>query len=173
MVDIADLKIFAAVADCGSFSRAGDAMGMSQSAVSQRVAQLEKHYGISLFDRSDRKHIRLTPKGEVLLAHAREMLSESDRLDFIFDHYDEIIELESLKIAFDSSVVSAWASPLLSALFSIHPMLQVFTCTQIGGVEADVYWGQNSVEFSDSFRAHPLSLWLKKFFEKNQKKFAE
>ncbi|MBP5397688.1 MAG: LysR family transcriptional regulator [Bacteroidales bacterium] len=167
MVDIGNLKIFAAVADCGGFSKAGEALGVSQSAVSQSIAQLEKHYGISLFDRSDRKHIRLTPKGEVLLAHAREMLSESDRLDFIFDHYDEIIEFESLKIAFDPSVVSTWASPLLSALFSINPMLQAFTCTQIGGVEADVYLGTDSIEFSESFRDHPLALWMKKFFEKN------
>lgn len=167
MVDIASLKIFACVADCGSFSKAGDALGMSQSAVSQRIAQLENHYGITLFDRSDRKHIHLTPKGEVLLAHAREMLSGSDRLDFVFAHYDEIVSLESLKIAFDPSVVSTLSSPLLSALFSIHPLLEVFTCTQAGGVEADVYLGPGSIEFSDSFRDHPLALWLKKFLKKN------
>jgi DNA-binding transcriptional LysR family regulator len=45
------LKVFHAVADAGSFTRAGDALGLSQSAVSRQISSLEAELGVTLFHR--------------------------------------------------------------------------------------------------------------------------
>ncbi len=61
------LRIFNAAAEAGSFTHAGDALNMSQSAVSRQVSALEQELGVPLFHRHARGLI-LTEQGE-LLAH--------------------------------------------------------------------------------------------------------
>src|SRR3954447_7927024 len=60
---------FRAVARERSFSRAAERLSLSQPSVSQQVAQLEREVGTRLLDRRP-GGLRLTPAGEVLLAHA-------------------------------------------------------------------------------------------------------
>lgn len=55
------LRIFAACAECGSFTAAAEALGLTQAAVSQRMAQLEERLGARLFLR--RPRLRLTDVG--------------------------------------------------------------------------------------------------------------
>src|ERR1700722_7865452 len=64
-----DLRVLRAVAARGSFTAAAAELGYTQSAISKRVAQLERTTGHTLVIR-ERKGIRLTPAGEVLLGHA-------------------------------------------------------------------------------------------------------
>lgn len=59
------VKLFLAVADAHSFSRAAETMHVEQSTLSRRIAVLEQELGFSLFDRNSRP-VRLTRKGEVL-----------------------------------------------------------------------------------------------------------
>lgn len=66
------LKIFAAVAEHGGFSRAARALRLSQPAVSKTVQELERQVGLALFDRAGRAP-RLTDAGEMLFARAREL----------------------------------------------------------------------------------------------------
>jgi len=56
------LDVMAAVVDMASFSRAGEALDMSQSGVSRAVARLESRLGIRVFERSTRS-VRLTDEG--------------------------------------------------------------------------------------------------------------
>lgn len=64
-----------AVAEEGTFGRAAERLGFTQSAVSQQVATLEALVGHSLFDRpAGPSRPRLTPAGELLLEHAVAML---------------------------------------------------------------------------------------------------
>ncbi len=68
MIDPAVLSLlpaFRAVAMTGGFTAASGRLGVSPSAVSQSVRQLEKHLGIRLFDRTSR-HVRLTEAGAQL-----------------------------------------------------------------------------------------------------------
>ena len=160
MIDIGPLKVFSVVADKGSFSKAGLRLGVTQSAVSQSVALLEKHYGVTLLDRSDRRHIRLTPQGESLLFHARRILSESDSLDYLFLHYDALTDLEEVKIAIDQPLMDALAGRLLASLFSVNPLLHVIVCTPGDGVEADFYLQSDGPRASDAFSGHPLCTYL-------------
>ncbi|MDT8999995.1 LysR family transcriptional regulator [Paucibacter sp. APW11] len=66
------LEVFATLARLGSFSRAAQALGITQSAVSHALRSLERELGVSLFWR-DRAAAELTPAGERLLARAHEM----------------------------------------------------------------------------------------------------
>lgn len=69
------LRVFEAVAATGSFSRAGEQMGMTQSAVSQQIRQLEDEVGAKVFDTHARP-IRMTEAGAELLRHARVILAQ-------------------------------------------------------------------------------------------------
>jgi DNA-binding transcriptional LysR family regulator len=74
-MDISALQAFIAVAESGSFSRAGERIFLTQPAISKRIAALEQDIGARLFDRVGRK-IHLTPAGEALLLRTRAVLSE-------------------------------------------------------------------------------------------------
>ncbi|MEK7223920.1 MAG: LysR family transcriptional regulator [Pseudomonadota bacterium] len=74
-MDISALQAFIAVAESGSFSRAGERIFLTQPAVSKRIAALEQDIGARLFDRVGRK-IHLTPAGEALLLRTRAVLGE-------------------------------------------------------------------------------------------------
>lgn len=71
------LRSFVAVADTRSFTRAGDVVGRSQSAVSMQIRRLEERLGRRLFRRSTAE-VTLTPAGEALLGYARRMLHLAD-----------------------------------------------------------------------------------------------
>jgi len=71
-MDFDQLVTFLQVAKLGSFSRAGQKVFRSQSAVSAQIRQLEQEYGDKLLDRSG-KSVRLTPAGRVLFAYAERM----------------------------------------------------------------------------------------------------
>lgn len=66
-------KIFVAVCDSMNMTAAAKTLFISQSAVSQAIAELEKHYGIKLFERLSRK-LYLTEAGQKLLSYARHII---------------------------------------------------------------------------------------------------
>lgn len=76
-LDIDLLRCFVAVVDTGSFTLAGDVVGRTQSAVSQRVKRLEDLIQRQLFMRES-KELALTRDGEIFLSHARQMLTFND-----------------------------------------------------------------------------------------------
>lgn len=81
MLDVKRLRILREVAQQGSFSAAADALYLSQSAVSQQIATLEKEVGMTLLDRT-RDGPKLTDAGRVLFSHAEAAiarLNEAER----------------------------------------------------------------------------------------------
>lgn len=74
MIDRFRLKVFATLAECGSFSAAARALGISQPAVSQNIAELEKYAGAKLISRS-RSGVSLTWKGSQFLVKANGVLA--------------------------------------------------------------------------------------------------
>jgi DNA-binding transcriptional LysR family regulator len=75
-VDLRQLEIFAKVAELGSFSRAADALFLTQPTVSEHIRALEDELGVRLLDRLGRG-ASLTRAGQLLLAHAHRMLALS------------------------------------------------------------------------------------------------
>src|SRR4249920_1184205 len=67
------LKVFHAAAEAGSFTHAGERLGLSQSAISRQVSTLEQELSVSLFHRHARGLV-LTEHGEMLYHTAQEIL---------------------------------------------------------------------------------------------------
>ncbi len=75
--NVHDLEIARVASEQGGFSAAARVLGITQPAVSQAVARLERQLGVSLFDRQESGHEAfLTDAGAVLLAHAITALDE-------------------------------------------------------------------------------------------------
>lgn len=78
-IDVRSLRIIEAVAATGNFTHAASELGLTQSAVSQTVAQVEAVIGIKLFDRSTRP-MKLTPAGISLSRSAKQIVADMDKL---------------------------------------------------------------------------------------------
>jgi DNA-binding transcriptional LysR family regulator len=74
------LQVFHAVAKHLSFTRAADALFMTQPAVTFQIKQLEEQYSTRLFERRHGS-ISLTPAGELVLSYAERILALSDEMD--------------------------------------------------------------------------------------------
>ena len=70
-LDTVTLQCFLAVTDTGSFTKAADRVGRTQSAISQQIAKLENVVGKPLFNRG--KEFSLTTEGEIFLGYAKQM----------------------------------------------------------------------------------------------------
>ncbi len=79
-VQPADLEFFAVLARAGSLSAAARELGVSTSAVSRHLGQMEQRTGVPLVTRTTRR-MGLTPEGDAVLAHARRILGELDELE--------------------------------------------------------------------------------------------
>lgn len=74
MIETSWLRTFVAVVDCGNFTQAADAIGLTQSAVSMQIKKLEEAVNALLFERTS-KGVMLNGAGERLLPNARRILN--------------------------------------------------------------------------------------------------
>lgn len=128
------LRVLVTIADTGSFSAAGRALGRAQSGISQAVATLEDVQGVSLFDRSGFRPV-LTEVGHVLVGQARTVLSGAARFEALVAGTREGLEPE-LAVAIDPLVPTAAFIDSLLALRAEFPDLPVsFSTEGLGGAE--------------------------------------
>jgi len=74
MINLNQLRIFQAVAEARSFTRAADVVHLTQPAISKHIKQMEEYYGVPLFDRLGKK-VALTQAGEILFEAALEIIA--------------------------------------------------------------------------------------------------
>jgi len=86
-MDIRELRTFIAVAETGSFTRAGGRLQISQSAVSQQIRLLEESLGAPLFTRRARE-VSLTQAGNVLLPYARQIVAKLEEARAVVSDYE-------------------------------------------------------------------------------------
>jgi len=86
-MDIRSLRSFIAVAETESFTRAGQRLNVSQSAISQQIRALEESVGASLFTRRSRS-VALTQAGDVLLPYARQILAKVDEARAVVSDFE-------------------------------------------------------------------------------------
>jgi DNA-binding transcriptional LysR family regulator len=77
-MELRHLRYFCAVAEEGTFSKASRVLHVSQSAISEQIADLEREIGGALLDRQPRQ-TRLTPHGELFLDEAKKTLLAAER----------------------------------------------------------------------------------------------
>ncbi|MGZ8408108.1 MAG: LysR family transcriptional regulator, partial [Caulobacteraceae bacterium] len=117
------LRIFQAVAEAGSFTHAGDALNLSQSAVSRQVGALEENLQVPLFHRHARGLV-LTEQGEILFKAAREILAKLNMVEA------RIIESRErpqgpLKVTTTIAFGSVWLAPRLKEFLEDYPDIEV------------------------------------------------
>ena len=77
-MELRGIRTFLAIADTGSFSRAAEKLGYTQSAVTMQIKQLERELGTRLFDRTPRR-AELTDQGRAFAFHAAEATSALEK----------------------------------------------------------------------------------------------
>lgn len=117
------LRIFHAVADAGSLTHAGDALHLSQSAVSRQIRALEESLNTTLFHRHARGLI-LTEQGELLFDATKSM---NKRLEAaaarIKDSEEEVFG--ELRVTTTTGFGSLWLAPRLPHLYEKYPDLKI------------------------------------------------
>lgn len=82
-LDLDAVRAFVYIAELGSFTRAGEALQMTQAAVSLKLKRLEDRLGYRLIERTPR-YVELSAQGAAFLDHARELLQAHDRALSVF-----------------------------------------------------------------------------------------
>jgi DNA-binding transcriptional LysR family regulator len=122
-MEIARVETFVAVAQRLSFSEAARALHLSQPAVSQHVAALERELDVKLFERTTRR-VRLTPAGVALLARADTLLRAHEEARRAVAAAEGRIRGE-LSIAASLTVGGYVLPPALASLAAAHPEVRV------------------------------------------------
>ena len=123
MMDWDKLRIFHAVADAGSLTHAGDALHLSQSAVSRQIRALEESLSVTLFHRHARGLI-LTEQGELLFDATQAMVKRLEATAArIRDSEDEVFG--EIRVTTTTGFGTLWLAPRLPALYKKYPSLKI------------------------------------------------
>jgi DNA-binding transcriptional LysR family regulator len=120
------LRIFLAVVEHLHFTRAANALYITQPAVSAAIQNLEREYGVKLFHRIGR-HIEITEAGKQLEAEAQEIL---DRVAITKRGLKELNDLQrgELKLGASFTVGNYWLPDKISKFKQLYPNLSI-NCT--------------------------------------------
>lgn len=116
-------RVFAQVADMGSFIRAAQALDIPRASVSAAIQQMETRLGVRLLHRTTRR-VRLTADGEQLLARVRPLLAEAEDIDQLFQASQHQVS-GRLSIDVPSRIARRLIAPALPGLLQRHPRLQL------------------------------------------------
>ncbi|WP_040508537.1 LysR family transcriptional regulator [Gluconobacter morbifer] len=141
------LRIFHAVAEAGSFTHAGDRLGLSQSAVSRQISALEDVLRVPLFHRHARGLI-LTEQGDVLNRTVREVFSKLALTQAFLSESKERTA-GKIKITTTTGFGLSWLSPRLHRFLEHHPDIEVTLLLE----DADLDLGMREADVA--IRLHP------------------
>lgn len=113
------IHYFLAVAEHRSFTRAAEALHVSQPALSQQIKQLEENLAAVLFDRSGRA-VRLTDAGEVYARYAQQALRELAAGERAI-HDVDTLSRGALRIAINPTFTGYLLGPLVAAFHQRYP----------------------------------------------------
>lgn len=123
MLDDFRLRIFKTLAREGSFTKAASKLQISQPAVSQNIAELEKMLSQTLFERQ-RGAVLLTKEGEIFMKYADKILESYEEADSAFTAIAPTI----VSIAASEELYSYIIAPALQDFISIHPEVSFERC---------------------------------------------
>lgn len=129
---IAALRTMVLVAQFGSFSRAAEELGITQSGVSRSIHGIEQMTGQRIFERSSRG-MTITEAGKQYLAEIRGLLSELGAATQRFSSFDSTVN--TLHVATLPSMGSLWLAPRLSDFSRKNPQISLVLVENIGLVD--------------------------------------
>lgn len=131
------LRIFMAVAEKGSFTLAAKALGVSQPAVSQNIAELEKSLGAELFLRR-KGSVTLTPKGAAFKEYAGRILYWYTATEMMFGPEGKLSANKPVRISADGFIASHILPQALSKLLAFNPSLTFSIRSESSGNDSDI-----------------------------------
>lgn len=117
------LRIFHAVARAGSFTNAGERLGLSQSAISRQISNLELDLKTVLFHRHARG-LLLTEHGEALFATATEISRSLDKVQETLKN-DKEIPIGHIRLTATNGLGTRWLSSRIDQFLEQHPDISV------------------------------------------------
>lgn len=122
-MDLQELRVFARVAELGSFTRAGEQLGLAKGRVSAAVQHLEAQLGARLLHRTTRQ-VRLTDDGEQFLERCKELLADAEQLQAMFQPAAAGLR-GRLRIDLPNTFARDVVIPRLPEFLAEHPLLEV------------------------------------------------
>jgi DNA-binding transcriptional LysR family regulator len=117
------LRIFHAAAEAGSFTHAGETLGLSQSAVSRQVSALEQDLEVPLFHRHARGLI-LTEQGDLLFRTVQDVMAKLDAARLRLTDSREKPHGE-LRITTTFGIGTNWLAPRLGPFLELYPDIKL------------------------------------------------
>lgn len=132
------IRVFETAARLGNFTRTGEALGMTQAAVSYQIKLLEDRLGFALFERKAR-HVELTPRGAQLAKGTSEAFRLLERtFRDVREDRDSVLTITALP-----TFCSNWLVPRIGGFQMDHPEIAVridsrSTVVDLAAGEADI-----------------------------------
>jgi len=117
------LRIFHAVASAGSFTHAGQTLGLSQSAVSRQISALEEEISTPLFQRHARG-LTMTDEGELLFSAVTDVLGRLAAAEEALKNVHDAPR-GALKITASHGIGAYWLLPRLGQFLAQYPEVEV------------------------------------------------
>lgn len=153
-------EVFTTVIESGSLTKAGEVLGLTQSAVSHALASLEIEYGFSILTRG-RSGISLTSNGERLLKYMREMLRWNEQMKQEVAAINGL-EVGTVRIGTFTSVSTQWLPGILKRFQDNHPTIEIkllegyYDDMEHWILSGAVDFGFVSLPTTDAFESIPL-----------------
>jgi LysR family transcriptional regulator for metE and metH len=129
-LELRHLNLVRMVVEEGGLTRAGQRLGLSQSALSHQLRDIEDQLGVSLFHRLGRR-LRLAPAGDRILRAAKLVLPEIERTEIDLSH-DPSQMLGSIRIGVDDDSCYCWLAGILRRFERKYPLIELRLVTLSG-----------------------------------------
>jgi LysR family transcriptional regulator, transcriptional activator of the cysJI operon len=122
-MQIESLKVFCDLAETESFTKAAQINEVTQSAVSQTISTLERHFKALLIERS-KKNFRLTPEGQVFYDYSKRILQSFDALHSKLQELEGVIS-GNIRVSTIYTIGLHILPPYLKRFLQEHPTVNV------------------------------------------------
>lgn len=136
------LRVFECVAQHGNFTKAGDELHITQSAISRQISNLESFYQVKLFNR-ERVGVKLTPQGKALFEEV------TKALDLIRASSEKILRPtagQSIKIRTYTTFIAKWLIQRIPQFQEQHPHIEILLS---GGLQPEDF--EEETDYSIQF----------------------
>lgn len=129
MLKIDDYQLLLKLTEIGTIRGTAKAVLISQSAVSQRLKYIEGYFGVQIFIRTQKK-LLTTPSGEIILKHAKEVISRESDLKNELSQTSDVVQ-GTLSIACSSLISQRYLPSILALYTKTYPNVSIDLVTGI------------------------------------------
>jgi aminoethylphosphonate catabolism LysR family transcriptional regulator len=122
-LNLNQLRVFHAVAKGGSFTQAARALSITQPAVTVHIRDLERYYGLRLFDRGGRR-VKLTDAGQTLFEYAQRIFALAAEAEHALENAGSL-RAGRLQIVGSLTVGAYYLPPVINLFKAKFPEIQV------------------------------------------------